>query len=76
MTLAPSKRMASLLKLLLCGIAALSFSAAAANNDDGFVWIDANTKIKLKPIGSAASGASAPQKAPEPKKEKKEKRKQ
>lgn len=44
---------------------------AAANNDDGFVWVDANTKIKLKPVGkSAAEGAS---KAPEPKKaEKKE----
>lgn len=65
--------MARLLKLLLCGVAALSFSAAAANNDDGFIWIDANTKIRLKPVGSAAAGASAPEKAPEPKKEKKEK---
>lgn len=64
--------MARLLKLLLCGVAALSFSAAAANNDDGFIWVDANTKIKLKPIGSAAGGASAPQKEPK-KEEKKEK---
>jgi hypothetical protein len=55
---------------LLCGAAAVSFSAGAANNDDGFIWIDANTKIKLKPIGSAAAGGT---KAPEPKKEKKEK---
>lgn len=55
--------MVRLLALLLF----VSFSAAAANNDDGFVWIDANTKIRIKPIGRAASGASAPeQKAPEP----------
>jgi hypothetical protein len=72
MRLAPSKRMARFLKLLLCGVAAISFSVAAANNDDGFVWIDANTKIKLKPIGSAAGGASAPEKEPK-KEEKKEK---
>jgi hypothetical protein len=66
--------MPMLLKLLLCGVAAVSFSVGAANNDDGFVWIDANTKIRLKPIGSAAAGASAPEKAPEqPKKQKKEK---
>jgi hypothetical protein len=64
--------MARLLKLLLCGVAALSFSAAAANNDDGFIWVDANTKIKLKPIGSAAGGASAPEKEPK-KEDKKEK---
>lgn len=45
---------------------------AAANNDqDGFIWVDANTKIKVKPIGSAATGGTA--KAPEPKKDKKEK---
>jgi hypothetical protein len=57
--------MAWVLSLLLCFA-----PVAAANNDgDGFVWIDANTKIKLKPIGSAASGAT---KAPaELKKEKK-----
>ena len=62
--------MVRLLALLLF----VSFSAAAANNEDGFVWIDANTKITLTPIGSsAAAGASAPeQKAPEkPKKERK-----
>jgi hypothetical protein len=54
--------MARFLALLLF----VSFGAVAANNDDGYVWVDANTKIRLKPIGSAASGASAPeQKAPE-----------
>lgn len=54
--------MVRLLALLLF----VPFAAVAANNDDGFVWIDANTKIRIKPIGSAASGASAPeQKAPE-----------
>jgi chemotaxis protein histidine kinase CheA len=70
--LAPPERMARLLKLLLCGVAAVSFSASAASNDDGFVWIDANTKIKLTPIGKAAAGASAPEKDPK-KDEKKEK---
>jgi hypothetical protein len=44
--------------------------AAANNGDDGFVWVDANTKIRLKPIGSAAAGGT---KAPEPKKEEKKK---
>ena len=45
----------------------MPFAAVAANNDDGYVWVDANTKIRLKPIGSAATGATAPepQKAPE-----------
>jgi len=44
-------------------LALFAFSGiAAAENDDGFVWVDANTKIKLKPIGSAGSGATkAPQ---------------
>lgn len=64
--------MAKLLKLLLCGVAAVSFGAGAASNDDGFVWVDANTKIKLTPIGKAAAGASAPEKEPK-KEEKKEK---
>ncbi|HEX6529993.1 MAG TPA: hypothetical protein VF004_09265 [Burkholderiales bacterium] len=42
---------------------------AAAVEEDGFVWVDANTKIRMKPIGSAGSGAT---KAPEaPKKDKK-----
>jgi hypothetical protein len=36
--------MARLLSFLLCGFAAVSFSVGAANNDDGFIWIDANTK--------------------------------
>ena len=55
---------------LPCGI-------AAANNEDGFVWIDANTRIKIKPVSTTAgTGASAPDKSPDksPKKiEKKEK---
>ena len=61
--------MIRLLALLLF----VSLPATAANNDDdGFVWIDANTRIKIKPVGSAATGASAPEKAPK-KEEKKEK---
>ena len=53
--------------VLLLAISA--FSGAAAANDDGYIWVDANTKIRMKPIGSAGSGAT---KAPEePKKDKK-----
>jgi hypothetical protein len=71
--------MARLLTWLLCGLAAASIDVRAANNDDGFVWVDANTKIRLKPIGSSAgstpgSAAAGDTKAPEPRKaEKKEK---
>ena len=52
---------------LPCGI-------AAANNDtdDGFIWIDANTRIRVKPVPTfkpvsttAGGGATAPEKAPE-----------
>ena len=50
---------------LPCGI-------AAANNEDGFIWIDANTRIKVKKVSTAAGGASAAEKAPK-KAEKKEK---
>ena len=60
--------MIRLLTWLLCGLAAASIEVRAANGDDGFVWVDANTKIKLKPTGAATGGT----KAPEPKKEKKE----
>ena len=56
--------MIRLLFALLCCVPLV----AAANNDDGFVWVDANTKIKLvKPV-SASSGET---KAPQPKEEKK-----
>ena len=46
---------------------------AAANNDDGFVWLDANTKIKLtKPVSASAGETKAPpskdKKAEKPKK--------
>ena len=59
--------MARALCLLVC---VFGFGVAAANNDDGFIWLDANTRIKvLKPV-SASAGET---KAPEPKKEKKEK---
>lgn len=53
-------------RILLSLVFLFTGSVAAANNDDGFVWVDANTKIRLKPIGSAAAGGT---KAPEPKKE-------
>jgi hypothetical protein len=56
--------MAWLLSLLLAFA-----GVAAANNgdDDGFIWIDANTRIKVKPIGSAGGGGTAPAPAPEKK---------
>ena len=67
--------MGKFLSLLLCGMAAVSFGAAAANNDDdGFVWLDANTKIKLiKPVSAAGGETKAPE--PQPKDKKPEKRK-
>ena len=58
--------MARVLFLVVCMFA---YGVAAANNtDDGFIWIDANTRIKIKPVGNAGSGST---KAPEPKKEEK-----
>lgn len=61
--------------MLLCALAVLSLSGvAAANNetDDGFIWIDANTRIKVKRISTvkpspAATGATAPEKKTEKK---------
>jgi hypothetical protein len=61
---------------LLCGLAACSIDVRAAGNDDGFVWVDANTKIRLKPIGShggaaaggTTAGKAAAAEAPEPSK--------
>jgi hypothetical protein len=36
-------------------------AVAAANNDDGFVWLDANTKIKVvKPVSASAGETKAP----------------
>jgi hypothetical protein len=59
--------------LLLAAVFVMPYGIAAANNDDGFVWIDANTRIKVKPVSTTAgTGASAPEKAPK-KAEKKEK---
>ena len=60
---------------ILCLLVLLPFGAAAANNDDGFIWVDANTKIRLKPIGNAAAGASAPQQTA-PEKSKRDKKKE
>ena len=48
------------------GIAAANNDDGLKNNDDGFIWIDANTRIKVKPVSTTAgSGATAPEKAPE-----------
>jgi hypothetical protein len=67
-------------RLLLCGLAVLSLSGiAAANNDgdDGFIWIDANTRIKMKPVSTTAGvGATAPEKAAPKNDAKKDKKKE
>jgi hypothetical protein len=65
----------ALLRLLLFFMLTATFGIAAANNetDDGFVWIDANTRIKVKPVSTAGGGTSAPEKATPKKAEKKEK---
>jgi hypothetical protein len=65
----------ALLRFLLCFLLTAAFGIAAANNetsDDGFIWIDANTRIKIKPISTvkpspAATGATAPEKKTEKK---------
>jgi hypothetical protein len=63
--------------LILAAALAIPCGIAAANNEDGFVWIDANTRIKVKPVSTTAgAGASAPEQSSDksPKKiEKKEK---
>ena len=68
--------MARLFPILLCSLALVALGPAhASDKDDGFVWVDANTKIRIKPIGkpgtAATGGTAAP--APAPKKEEKEK---
>jgi len=68
--------MVVLRSILFAAVLALPYGIAAANNeDDGFIWIDANTRIKVKPVSTTAgSGATAPEASPK-KVEKKEKRK-
>lgn len=70
--------MRKFLSVSLCGLVLSASGIAAANNtDDGFIWIDANTRIKVKPVATkpapdtSAAGATAPDKAPK-KEEKKE----
>ncbi len=60
-------------RLVAFVVLAAFLGVAAANNDDGFVWIDANTKIRLTPLGKAAAGATAPEKAPQKEEKRKEK---
>jgi len=68
--------MVVLRSILFAAALVLPYGIAAANNeDDGFIWIDANTRIKVKPVSTTAgSGATAPEASPK-KVEKKEKRK-
>ena len=70
-------RVVVLRSILFAAVLALPCGIAAANNeDDGFIWIDANTRIKVKPVSTTAgSGATVPETAPrkDAKGEKKEK---
>jgi hypothetical protein len=52
----------ALVFLFTCGV-------AAANNEDGFIWVDANTKIRIQPIGKTGTAATGGTAAPQPKKE-------
>ena len=68
--------MGRLLPLLLCTLAlACAGTANASEKDDGFIWVDANTKIRIKPVGKAGSAATGSTATPAPKKEEKEKTK-
>lgn len=68
--------MARILPVLLCGLAfACTGGANASDKDDGFIWVDANTKIRIKPIGKAGAAATGGTATPAPKKEEKEKAK-
>lgn len=59
--------------MLLCSLAVASFGVnASEEKDDGFIWVDANTKIRIKPIGKAGSAATGGTAAPTPKKDEKE----
>ena len=50
----------------------LFFGVAAANNDDGYIWLDANTRIKvLKPVSAGSGASKAPEEAKKPEKRKK-----
>ena len=61
---------------LLILLLALPFAASAAAPDsDGFIWIDANTRIKVKPVSAGTGATAAPQKAPEKKETKEEPKK-
>ena len=58
--------------LMLCSLAFASFGVNASEKEDGFIWVDANTKIKIKPIGKAGGAATGGTVAPTPKKDEKE----
>ena len=68
--------MTRLLSMLLCSLAlacyGINAGANASEKDDGFIWVDANTKIRIKPIGKAGSAATGGTVAPAPKKDEKE----
>jgi len=46
--------------LLSCLLAGACAGGNEPRTDNGFVWLDANTKMRMAPIGSAATGASRP----------------
>jgi hypothetical protein len=52
--------MARLLTVLFCLLAGACAGTAGPRTDNGYVWLDANTKMRMAQIGSAASGATRP----------------
>ena len=52
--------MARLLTALFCLLAGACAGTAEPRTDNGYVWLDANTKMRTAPIGSAATGATRP----------------
>lgn len=52
--------MARLPTALLCLLAGACAGTGEPRTDNGYVWLDANTKMRMAPIGSAATGATRP----------------
>ena len=60
MSLASNDWMRKLLTLLVCLFASACAGTAEPRTDNGYVWLDANTKMRMAPISSAATGATRP----------------
>ena len=52
--------MRKLLPVLFCLFAGACAGTDRPRTDNGYVWLDANTKMRMAPIGSAATGGTRP----------------